>query len=44
MVRNQKKILTGHELTKWLSKCEGPLLEDKEKTQLYGEDDDEAQN
>jgi len=27
-------------LIKWLSKCENSLLESKEKTQLYGGDDD----
>jgi len=31
-------------LTKWLNKCEGSLLEGKEKTQLYGDDDEEVQN
>jgi len=43
MVRNPKKILTGHELAKWLSKCECSLLEDKKKTQLYGDLDDDGQ-
>jgi len=36
MVKNPKN-------SKWLSKCKGSLLEDKKKTQLYG-DDDEVQN
>ena len=31
-------------LTKWLSKCKGSLLEGKEKTQLYGDDDEKVQN
>jgi len=31
-------------LTKWLSKYEGSLLESKEKTQLYGVDDDGGRN
>jgi len=31
-------------LTKWLSKCGGSLLEGKNKTQLYGVGDEEVQN
>jgi len=42
MVRNPKKILTRHELNQVVNKCEGSLLEGKEKTQLYGDDDEEV--
>jgi len=35
MVKNPKKIPTGHELNQ-VVKCEGSLLEGKEKIQLYG--------
>jgi len=44
MVRNPKKFPLDTNLTKWLSKCEGSLLEGKQKTQLYGVDDEEVQN
>ena len=42
-VRNPKKILSKHELNQVVN-CEGSLLEGKEKTQLYGEYDDEVRN
>jgi len=42
-VRNPKKILTGHKLNQ-VVKCEGSLLEGKEKIQLYGGDDEKVQN
>jgi len=41
MVRTQRRSPLDTYLTKWLSKCEGYLLEDKEKNTIYGEDDDE---
>jgi len=44
MVRNPKKIVTGNELNQVVKSCEGSLLKGKEKTQLYGVDDDEVQN
>ena len=40
----QRRFPLDTNLTKWLSKCEGSLLEGKEKTQLYGDDDEEVQN
>jgi len=40
-VRTQRRFLLDTNLTKWLSKCEGSLLEGKEKTQ-YGDYDDEC--
>ena len=41
-MRNSKKISLDTNLTKWLSKCEGSLLEGKEKTQLYGDLNDDG--
>jgi len=35
MVINSKKIVIGHNLTKWLSKCEGSLLERKRDRHNY---------
>jgi len=40
MVKNPKKIPIGTNLIKWLNKFESSLLEDKEKIQLYGVDDE----
>jgi len=41
MVRTQRRCPLDTNLTKWLSKCEGSVLEGKEKSTIYGEDDDE---
>ena len=38
----QRRLQLDTDLTKWLSKCEGSLLEGKEKTQLYGDLDDDG--
>jgi len=43
-LETQRRLPLDTNITKWLSKCEGSLLEGKEKRQLYGEDDDEVQN
>ena len=37
MVRTQRRSLLDTNLTKWLSKCEGSLLEGKGKIQVYGD-------
>jgi len=35
MVKTERRFPLDTNLTKWLSKCECSLLEDKEKIQLY---------
>jgi len=39
MMRNPKKFSLDMNLTNWLSKCEDSLLEGKEKTQLWCDDE-----
>jgi len=38
----QRRSPLDTNLTKWLSKCEGSLLEDKGKNSIYGDYDDDC--